>query len=105
MKAVTAHLLRDGRVVYLGTDDRWVDRLDDASRLDPAIADAVLANALARATEIAGVYLIDIDPTGLPAGRDAIKERIRSAGPTVRPDLGKQAMRAHGAGPATGSER
>ena len=90
MKAVTANLLRDGRVVYLADDDSWAERIADARLLDDAEADAVLAAAKARATEIAAAYLIDADTKGA-AGQKALRETIRATGPTVRPDLGKQA--------------
>jgi len=90
MKAVTANLLKDGRVVYLAEDNSWAERIADARLLDDAEADAVLAAAKARATEIAAAYLIDADTKGA-AGQKALRETIRATGPTVRRDLGKQA--------------
>lgn len=90
MKAVTGNLLRDGRVVYLAADNSWSERLAAARLLDEEEAEAVLAAAKARATEIASAYLIDADADGA-AGQKALRETIRAAGPTVRPDLGKQA--------------
>ncbi|MEO1014702.1 MAG: DUF2849 domain-containing protein [Pseudomonadota bacterium] len=91
MKAVTANLLTDGRVVYLRADGEFVDRLEDATRFEAEAAKSALEGALARKTEFAGAYLIDVTEDGAPAGREAWKESIRNAGPTVRPDLGKQA--------------
>ncbi|MGF1544495.1 MAG: DUF2849 domain-containing protein [Parvularculaceae bacterium] len=91
-KVVTANLLSDGRVVYLGADGGWVDALAKAARHDGAAADDALEAAAARRTEIAGAYLIDVDEAGA-SGRDALREGVRAAGPTVRPDLGKQAGR------------
>ena len=90
MKAVTANLLHGGRVVYLGTDGSWADSITEAALFEGEAADAALAAAERRATEIAGAYLIEATPEG-PAGREALRERIRNAGPTVRADLGKQA--------------
>jgi hypothetical protein len=90
MKAVTANLLKDGRVVYLAEDNSWAERIAAARLLDDAEADAVLAAAKARATEIAAAYLIDADTKGA-AGQKALRETIRATGPTVRRDLGKQA--------------
>ncbi len=97
MKAVTANLLADGRVVYLGVGDGFVERLRDAARFEDAAAKDALARTLARGAEIAGAYLIDVAEDGAPAGREAWKESIRNAGPTVRPDLGKQAAPDGGA--------
>lgn len=91
MKAVTANLLEDGRVVYLGADDQLVPRLADAALFEGEDADAALARVVARHTEVATVYLIDVALSGTAAGREAIKEAIRNTGPTVRRDLGKQA--------------
>lgn len=89
MKALTANRLRDGRVVYLGTDDCWTERLAEAARFEDSEAAAVaVAAASARAGEIAAAYLIEIE-AGAPAGRDALRENIRLRGPTVRPDLNR----------------
>ena len=91
MKAVTANLLSDGGVVYLGADGAWVARLR-AARLfaDAADAEAARARAAARVTEITDAYLIETTADGSAAGREAIRDTIRDNGPTVRPDLGKQ---------------
>jgi hypothetical protein len=90
MKAVTANRLSDGAVVYLGEDDALVDRLAEAALFDESAAKNALARLLERPTIVAAAYLIDADATG-PAGREALRETIRSRGPTVRRDLGKQA--------------
>lgn len=89
MKAVTANLLADGAVVYLSSDNQWTADLRAARRILPAEADSALAAARARRTEIASAYLIDIAETGAPAGREALRETIRSRGPTVRADLNR----------------
>ncbi|MEL6359768.1 MAG: DUF2849 domain-containing protein [Pseudomonadota bacterium] len=93
MKAVTVNRLTDGVVMYLGADDSWVEGLEDAVLFEGLEADDALARASARVTEIAGAYLIEATPEGA-AGREAIRETIRSKGPTVREDLGKQAGRS-----------
>ncbi len=90
MKAVTANLLADGAVVYLGADDALVGRFDAAALFAPEDADAALARVTARATLVAAAYLIDAERSG-PIGREAMRETIRRNGPTVRRDLGKQA--------------
>ncbi|MEO0398401.1 MAG: DUF2849 domain-containing protein [Pseudomonadota bacterium] len=91
MKAVTANLLTDGRVVYLGPEGDWVERLQEAQLFaDDAAADAALASVAARIKDVADAYLIDATEDGAAAGREAIRETIRNNGPTVRADLGKQ---------------
>ncbi|MFQ5564089.1 MAG: DUF2849 domain-containing protein [Parvularculaceae bacterium] len=91
MKAVTANRLADGRVVYLAADGSWAERFAGATVLEPDAAEAALTKAKARVTEIADAYLIEAEAGGAPAGREAFRETLRNAGPTVRRDLGKQA--------------
>ncbi len=91
MKAVTANRLDDGAVVYLDESGQWTVELALAARYEGDDAEAALADAKRRATEIADVYLIEVTETGAPAGRATLRETIRAAGPTVREDLGYQA--------------
>lgn len=91
MKAITGNHLADGRVVYLAEDGSWADHINAARSFDDQEADTALQEANARTTEITDAYLIEVED-GAPAGREALRERIRSAGPTVRRDLGKQAQ-------------
>ncbi len=90
MKAVTANLLGDGAVVWLGRDGALVDRFEAAALFEKEDADAALARVAAQTTVVASAYLIDADASG-PIGREALREAIRRNGPTVRRDLGKQA--------------
>lgn len=92
MKAVTGNRLDDGRVVYLTPTDDWTERLSCAQLFADDDAAPVLAAARIRVREIADAYLIDVDKEGA-TGREALRETIRSRGPTVRVDLGKQAGR------------
>lgn len=92
MKAITGNRLADGAVVYLAHDNSWTERLRDAAAFADDHAEPALAAARARVREIAGVYLIEIED-GRAAGREALRETIRAAGPTVRRDLGRQAER------------
>jgi len=91
MKAVTANRLDDGAVVYLGDDDRWTPQLGAAARFSDDDATSVFAAAHLRVKEIADAYLVDVDEAGALTGRDALRESIRNAGPSVRSDLGYQA--------------
>ncbi|HNR75519.1 MAG TPA: DUF2849 domain-containing protein [Parvularculaceae bacterium] len=90
MKAITANRLSDGAVLYVGDDESFVDRFEQARLFEPGEAEKVLAQVLNRKTAIASAYLIEAEATG-PIGREALRETIRKNGPTVRRDLGKQA--------------
>ncbi|MNK20430.1 hypothetical protein D3C87_386720 [compost metagenome] len=82
MKLLTANRLNDGRVIYLGEADHAVETIDAALPLDDAAADAALAQAQSRPAVFVNPYLIEVEGRA-PSGRDRLKERIRSAGPTV----------------------
>lgn len=82
MKIVTANRLSDGRVIYAGVDNQPVEHLAQASALDETAAEIVLAEVVGRPDVFVNPYLVEVqDHT--PSGRDRLKERIRSAGPTV----------------------
>jgi len=90
-QVLTANRLRDGDVVYW-RDGAWVEAFADA-RVLHAQADAALARAGddVKARLVVNPYLF---PVGVESGRvRAIEEReiVRSEGPSVRRDLGKQA--------------
>ena len=82
MKIVTANRLSDGRVIYAGVDNQPVDGIEQASVLDDAAAEIVLADVAGRPDVFVNPYLVEVQER-TPSGRDRLKERIRSAGPTV----------------------
>lgn len=93
MKIVTANRLWDGRVIYVGAGHEAVERLEDAALFEEAAAEAAVAAAVARPSVFVNAYAVEV--TGhAPSGRDRLKERIRSAGPTVgnslNPDLRRE---------------
>lgn len=99
-RVVIASRLADGRVVFLSAEpgsarSDWKLALDLASVAgDEARAQELLAlgEAAARAEHrVVEPYLIEVDrtPTGLQP--TLYRERLRCRGPSVRPDLGKQA--------------
>jgi hypothetical protein len=93
-KAITANRLRDGRVVWFtGAGDSgagsWTDGIGAARLLDEAQAGPALeaAREFERQRVVLDVYAIDVDvEDGRPIPLRT-RERIRAAGPSVRPDL------------------
>jgi hypothetical protein len=91
---VIANRLGDGIVVFLGTDGRWVERLADCPPAEsPEDGEKLLDRGMQaeRSQEVVDPMLIEVeDRDGVltPVKR---REAIRAMGPTVRPDLGKQA--------------
>ena len=82
MKIVTANRLSDGRVIYVGVDNQPVERIDQASMLDDAAAEIVIAEVAGRPEIFVNPYAVEVQDR-TPSGRERLKERIRSAGPTV----------------------
>jgi nucleotide-binding universal stress UspA family protein len=94
-RAITGNRLRDGAVVFYNDEASWVETLTDASLYeDKATAETTLASAKAEAEKeclAVDIYVFEVvveDGKRVPV---TIRERIRSLGPTVRTDLGKQA--------------
>ena len=91
---VIANRLRDGIVVFLGTDHAWVERVEACPPAQSeAEAERLLATALEaeRKQEVVDPTLIEVaqeDGSWVPVKR---REAIRARGPTTRMDLGKQA--------------
>jgi len=93
-QVVIANRLRDGIVVFLGADGAWVERVEDCQ---PAVDDAAGARLLDAGEqavanqEVVGPTLIEVEERGGVLTPTKMREAIRSKGPTVRSDLGKQA--------------
>ena len=97
---VTANRLRDGIAVFLTRSGQWSERIDEAAlALEPEAAVALEARAKADedATIVTGPYLIDAERRDGAIRAAHIRERMRTLGPTVRLDLGKQAEGTAGA--------
>ena len=97
---VTANRLRDGVAVFLDRGGRWSERIDEATlALEPQAAAALEVRAKddEKATVVTGSYLIDAKRRDGRIRASHIRERIRTLGPTVRLDLGKQAEGLGGA--------
>lgn len=89
-RVITANRLRDGAVIWLGPDAKWVERFDGAEACaDDETVEARLA--LARELESAGriidAYAVEVVVEQMEGvGRLVpvrLRERIRADGPTV----------------------
>ncbi len=97
---MTANRLRDGDVVFLTRAGVWSEKIDDAVlALEPQAAAALESRAATdvEATLVTGPYLFEATRVEGKIRADHIRERIRTLGPTVRLDLGKQAEGTAGA--------
>ncbi|MEQ9488439.1 MAG: DUF2849 domain-containing protein [Alphaproteobacteria bacterium] len=91
---VSGNRLTDGAVVYLSAEGGWVEKIEDASVAETEDERAALedaANGGIATQQVTGWEFAEI--TEEDGGRKAVKniQHIRSLGPTVRRDLGKQA--------------
>ena len=96
-KVLTANRLTDGIAVWLAADGRWTETIDRA--LVARHAEAVAALEEIGAASIHGNLVVDLAVIDVEEVDGSIvplrmREKIRAAGPTTRPDLGKQAARA-----------
>jgi hypothetical protein len=92
---ITANRLADGVVVFQCADESWSEDFKLARILPDAQA---TADALARAKRDEANNLV-VDAYATPVvernghfAPKALREAIRAAGPTIRRDLGKQAL-------------
>lgn len=93
-QAMTANRLRDGEVVFLTRAGTWSENIDESALAleKEAAAGLVAQGAKAVAeTHVTGPYLFDAERKDGHVRALHIRERIRTLGPTVRTDLGKQA--------------
>lgn len=97
MKVLTANRLTDGEAVWLSADHVWAETIDAAEIARDVAAEEMLAE-IGKASylrdEVVDVELIDIQVVEGRIVPTRLRERIRAAGPTNRPDLGKQARPA-----------
>ena len=98
LQIVGASRLDDGLAVWLGRGRRWVDRAGEAEVF--AAADVAAALQAAQA-DVAAQLVLDVYPIDVAVvdGRPVplhMRERVKALGPSIRPDLGKQAERPAG---------
>ncbi|HEY2050349.1 MAG TPA: DUF2849 domain-containing protein [Caulobacteraceae bacterium] len=109
--ALTASSLDTGEAVFWGATD-WTGRFAGAAVFnDPAQAEAALAAAQDQRRLVVEPYLIEVAQEGDLPVPVSFRERIRALGPTIHPDIGKQAeggpviqamQAAHGAARSSG---
>lgn len=93
-QVMTANRLRDGEVVFLTRAGVWSEKIDEAVlALEPQAKAALEARAAddVRMTLVTGHYLFDAERINGRIRASHFRERVRTLGPSVRPDLGKQA--------------
>lgn len=93
-RVTTANRLTDGEVVFLASDASWSVNISDA-RIAESEAEAKELKTIAQAAEadhlVIEPYLIDVKLTTVGVRALKYREHLRTLGPTVRLDLGKQA--------------
>ncbi len=99
-QVMTANRLGDGEVVFLTRAGLWSEKVDDAALAQEPLALAALEARAAsdvKANLITGQYLFAATRVDGRIRADHIRERIRTLGPSVREDLGKQSEGKAGA--------
>lgn len=95
-QVMTANRLADGEVVFLGTRG-WVEDIAGANVADSAeqakALDALGRQAMA-VNEVVDAYLIGVTADDGRIRPVKLREYLRTVGPSVRTDLGKQARPA-----------
>ncbi len=92
---LTANRLDDGSVVYLTRAGAWSDWLEDGEVADSRERALELLDLGARrveARQVVDPYLIVVRRDGYQVHPVGQREIIRSKGPSIRQDLGKQAV-------------
>jgi hypothetical protein len=105
---ITANRLTDGVVVFQTIDESWSEDFNRAAVLpDPETT----ASALARAKQdeanniVVEPYAVAVEERNGHFAPKALREAIRATGPTIRRDLGKQALgQAPHSGPKVATE-
>ncbi len=85
--AVTANRLRDGRVVWLGTDGGWTETVNRAALFagEQVSEGLAAAEAAERRHHIVGPYAVEVSAAAGTVMPLRMRERLRVAGPSVLP--------------------
>ena len=93
-QVITANRLDDGIVVFLGSTGAWVEALDDATTFaDKASVEAAMAIAQKDVAQnrVVDIFSFDVKVAGAHISAVTLRDIIRTSGPTVHRDHGKQA--------------
>lgn len=94
MKVLTANRLTDGEAVWYAADHSWSETIDGSEVAHDKAAEQRLeavGKAAYDSNIVVDVDLVDVELVGGGIVPVRLREKIRAAGPTNRPDLGKQA--------------
>ena len=105
---ITANRLTDGVVVFQTIDECWTEDFNRAAVLpDPEATATALIRAKQDETNniVVEPYAIVVEERNGHLAPKALREAIRATGPTIRRDLGKQALgQAPHSGPKVATE-
>jgi uncharacterized protein DUF2849 len=105
---ITANRLTDGVVVFQSEDSSWTEDFNRAAVLpDPQATAAALKRAKQDEANnvVVDPYAIVVEERNGHLAPKALREAIRATGPTIRRDLGKQALgQAPSLGPKVATE-
>ena len=93
-QVMTANRLRDGDAVFLSRSGNWDLSIDAATLAQETQATAALelrAKQDEKDNLVTGAYLFEAERVDGKIRATHMRERMRTLGPTVRLDLGKQA--------------
>lgn len=93
-KALTANRLSDGIVVFMKADGTWSEVIHDAHiAYDNSDSEKLVdqGKISSDANEVVEPYLFNVTQNGSEIVATHIREYMRTQGPSVRRDLGKQA--------------
>ena len=99
---IVASRLADGIVVFLDVDSGWREEFRAGAVISDPQAKAAALETAARAVAdnvVVDPYPIELEMRAGHLEPKSLRERVRAFGPSVRPDLGKQAL---GQAPTTG---
>lgn len=97
MKIVAANRLSNGESVWLASDHSWADYIDAAEiARDEATVEKLerAGHAAFLKNEVVDVTLVDVEISDGRIRPQRLRERIRAAGPSIHPEIGKQARPA-----------
>ena len=94
MKVLTANRLIDGEAVWYAGERGWIETIEGAELARDKVAEDRLSEIGQAAYQVVDVDLIDVELVDSGIMPTRLRERIRAAGPSIHPNLGKQSRPA-----------